>query len=264
MDYIGAWGVMKAWIINIGNEILIGKVVNTNATWLAQRLTNMGFEVKRIICIPDEENDIINTIREGIAKADIIITTGGLGPTYDDKTSECIAKALKLEWVINEEALKEIEKKYREKGMELTRHRIKMAKMPDGARPLRNSVGTAPGIYLKFRNTTIISLPGVPSEMKAIFNEEVEPILLKERSRKIIGEQSLIITGIPESGLAPIIEKVMEEVEGVYIKSHPRGHEIRGPKIEIHIMTFGENEEETEEKLRKTINLLNKYLQTKT
>lgn len=255
---------MKVWIINIGNEILMGKVVNTNATWLAQRLTERGFDIRRIICIPDNEADIINIIREGIANADIIITTGGLGPTFDDKTSECIAKALNLKWVINKEALREVEEKYRKKKMKLTEHRIKMAKMPNGAQPLRNSVGTAPGIYLEFKNTIIISLPGVPNEMKSIFIENVEPILLRKAPERIIRERSFMITGIPESGLAPIIEKVMKQVDEIYIKSHPRGHEIKGPKIEIQIIGYGKNLEEVEQKLKKTINLLNKYIQAKT
>lgn len=254
---------MNAWIINIGNEILIGKVVNTNATWLAQRLTKIGLNVKRVICIPDEETDIIYTIREGIANADVIIITGGLGPTFDDKTSECLAKALNLDWIINKDALREVEDKYRRRGLELTKHRIKMAKMPAGAYPLRNSVGTAPGIYLEYMNIMIFSLPGVPIEMKAIFNEQVEPILLKKITGRITKEKSLFVIGIPESELAPVIDEVMEKIEEVYIKSHPKGHEIEKPKVEIHIMAYGENEKKIEEKIERTVNLLNKLLKEK-
>ena len=254
---------MKAWIVNIGNEILIGKVVNTNATWLAQRLTKLGIEVNRILCIPDNEEDIISTIKEGIEKADVLITTGGLGPTFDDKTSESIAKALGLNWVINDEALKEIELKYKEKGMELTKHRIKMAMMPEGAKPLKNRVGTAPGIFLSHKHTIIIALPGVPNEMKAIFEDHVEKLLLKIGGGKILREESIFIEGIPESSLAPIIEKIMEECKEVYIKSHPRGHEIKGPVIEIHVIAYGKNDGEATNNLRKAIEMLNKLLSNK-
>ncbi len=250
---------MKVWIINIGNEILIGKVVNTNATWLARNLTQMGFEVNRIICIPDDEKEIIETLRLASERADIIITTGGLGPTFDDMTSECIAKAFNLRWVINSEALREVEEKYRKMGMALTKHRIKMAKMPEGSEALPNSVGTAPGIYLERDGTIIIALPGVPDEMKAIFDGHVRPRLQDRFPIRKIVDETYTLRGIPESGLAPIIEKVMKEVDGIYIKSHPKGHETKAPLIELHIIAYGDDEKEAQKKIEITINKIKEY-----
>jgi len=254
---------MKAWIITIGNEILIGKIVNTNAAWLSQRLTEYGIEVRKIICIPDEEKEIINTILDATNNADLIITTGGLGPTFDDKTSESLAKAFGLKWVVNKEALREIESKYRSKGMEVNNYRIKMAKMPEGATPLRNRVGTAPGILLKIRNKIIISLPGVPNEMKAIFEDYVSKILSSYTPERVRDEKSILVKGIPESSLAPIIDNVMSQYENIYIKSHPKGHEISGPVVELHITVYGKNKTEAKEKLEEVVNRLNNYIQQK-
>jgi len=223
-----------AWVITIGNEILIGKIVNTNATWLCQKLTSMGIQVNRIICVPDEEEDIAEVFKEAIKKKiDIVISTGGLGPTFDDKTSYCIAKALNLEYQLNQEALKMIEEKYKEKNMELTEHRIKMAKMPKDSEPIRNPIGTAPGIMLRYGKTMIFALPGVPSEMKAMFEETVSKVLRKI-SGQSYAETYLKVIGVPESSIAPLIEEVMEAISGVYIKSHPRGRELGEPLLEIH------------------------------
>jgi|Deesub1362A_J573_1020465.scaffolds.fasta_scaffold00001_441 molybdenum cofactor synthesis domain-containing protein len=235
---------MKAWIITIGNEILIGRIVNTNSAWLAKKLTTMGIEVRKMITIPDEEDDIIQAFREAIRHADLVISTGGLGPTFDDKTSEALAKALNRRWVINPKAYKEVKRKFEAANMELTEARLKMAKMPEGSIPLSNSAGTAPGILIEINGKLIVALPGVPREMKAIFEENLEKILAKKAPHKYYAEKSIGVVGIPESAFAPYIDKVMKKYPKIYIKSHPRGHETKGPVLEIHITTYAETEDE--------------------
>lgn len=234
-------------IISIGNELLIGKTLNTNATWMAKRLTTLGLNVRRITTISDDIDEISKAIKEAIGREpDFLITTGGLGPTFDDKTLEGVATALNTTVGLNKEAAKMIEEKYKtyakERGLEkieLTPARVKMARLPKGAKSLSNPVGTAPGVTIKKGKTTILSLPGVPPEMEAIFENSLIPMFKKLKDRATFFETSLGVSGIMESDLAPIIDKVMRDNPYVYIKSHPRGQE-RIPHIELHLSTTAE------------------------
>jgi len=233
-------------IICIGNELLIGKIANTNAQWLAKRITTMGLNVNRITVVSDNIDEISSAVKEAIErKPRIIITTGGLGPTFDDKTLEGIAKALNQSLKVNSEAVELIKERYQqyikqgriEENVELTPPRIKMATLPEKAQPLHNPVGTAPGISLKQNGTTLIVLPGVPSEMEAIFDESIQPMLKKMAGKTVFYETSLTVDGIMESDLAPLIDKTMHDNPYIYIKSHP-GHRGEGkPHLELHLST---------------------------
>jgi len=244
---------MKAWIITIGNEVLIGKVINTNAAWLARKLTNLGIEIKRIVVVPDNMDEIVKMFQEAISNADIIISTGGLGPTFDDMTNFALAKALGRELEINKEAFEEIKKKYEKAGLPLTEERVKMSKMPKGAVSLHNPVGTAPGIMVRYDDKLIIALPGVPREMEAIFEESIEKILLNKSKKRLI-EKSMVIRGVPESSLAPIISEAMKRYFPLYIKSHPRGEELKSSVIEVHIS--GMNGDELSKKIEEVIRFI--------
>jgi molybdenum cofactor synthesis domain-containing protein len=222
-------------LISIGNELLIGKITNSNASWLASRITRAGGVVKRIIVVPDNLEEIVSSIKESIDRgARGIITTGGLGPTFDDMTLKGIAKCFGLEMNVNEEALEWIRNKYKEKGWELTPPRIKMAIFPQGAKPLRNPVGTAPALYLEVGGSRIYALPGVPKEMDAIYDQSVDPEIRKLSSNLPFAESLLQIKGVFESSLAPVIDEVMKDNPGVYIKSHPSGDEAGHSTIHLH------------------------------
>jgi len=240
---------LKFEILTIGNELLIGKILNTNAYWLSKRITSLGGRVTRIITIEDNVNEISSTIRDCLArKPDFIITVGGLGPTFDDKTLEGVAHALNLRLEVNKEALDMVRMKYESLGrirgekIELTPARIKMATLPEKAKPIKNPVGTAPGVLLEVGGVTIICLPGVPEEMKAIFEEHISPII-RERSKLVFYEKSLRLENIYESDLAPIIDQVLSINPRVYIKSHPKREEGIS-YIELHLSTSNESLEE--------------------
>jgi nicotinamide-nucleotide amidase len=236
--------VQSIEIICVGNELLIGKTLNTNAQWLAKRVTTLGLTTRRITVVADEMDEISNAIQEAIQRnPNFLVTTGGLGPTFDDKTLEGIAVALKLRIEINEEALKMVKKKYRSYAQEgkievaeLTLPRIKMAKLPEGATPISNPVGTAPAVVMKHENVTIIALPGVPPEMKSIFDDSVSPVLKQAARNVTFFETSIEATKVIESEMAPLIDKVMHNNPYVYIKSHPKGAE-RVPRIEFYLST---------------------------
>lgn len=255
-------------IICIGNELLIGKTLNTNAKWLAKRATTFGITVKRITAVGDDVNEIAIAVHEALKrKPKFIITTGGLGPTFDDKTLEGIAKALNRKLEVNKKALEMIRKKYetyfREGKMErveLTPPRVKMATLPERAEPLPNPVGTAPGVIIEMEVTFLIALPGVPAEMEAIFEESVARLLKKEAGELTFFETGIYADGIMESALAPLIDKAMHDNPHVYIKSHPKGEE-RKPHIEIHFSTTAKNSKIARGRLGKAMVQLSELVQ---
>ena len=257
-------------IICIGNELLIGKTLNTNARWLAKRITALGLKTHRITIIGDSIEEISNALREAIQRNPrFIITTGGLGPTFDDKTLEGIAMALERKLAIRDQALKMIEEKYRqyvEEGRmeraELTPHHIKMARLPEGAKPIFNPVGTAPAVIIKHDDTTVIALPGVPSEMKAIFEESVAPLLKEAAGMVTFFETSLDVTGMMEPAVAPLIDRVMHDNPYVYIKSHPKGEETVS-HLELHLSTTAEETDLAKKRVGKALIQLSALIQEK-
>ena len=236
-------------IICIGTELLIGKTLNTNGHWLAKRITSLGLKVRRITNVHDEIDEMFRVFQETLQREPLfVITCGGLGPTFDDKTLEGVAKALGCEIEVNKDALKVIEEKYQKyvkegliEKFELTPSRVKMARLPEGAKPLFNPVGTAPGTLMKHENITIIALPGVPSEMKAIFEKSVAPILKVTAGDKIFCETSLDVRGVMESDIAPLIDRIMNDNPYIYVKSHPSRTGEKVPHLELHLSTTAGN-----------------------
>jgi len=231
-------------IICIGNELLIGKILNTNSHWLAKEATNLAVNVKRITVVRDTLEEISRSILEAIArKPHFIITTGGLGPTFDDMTLQGVAKALDRKLEVNPKALGMVKERciqYAKKHdlptlIELTKPRIKMATFPENTTPINNPQGTAPGLHVKVQDTMVFVLPGVPSEMESIFKETIMPVIREATGGLAFCQRSVFLLGIIESALAPLIDKVMVENKGVYIKSHPLGMVTNQPRIELHL-----------------------------
>ncbi len=243
-------------MINFGNELLIGRIVNTNGAWLAQRLTLLGFNVRRIIVAPDDE-DAIEVLREAGEKARVVVCTGGLGPTFDDRTAEFLAKATGRRLVEHPEALRMVREKYESMGMPLTPERRKMALIPEGAEPLPNPVGTAPGIFLEHGGTIYVCMPGVPREMEEMFRLYVEPRLKVLAPPRCIYEGSVVVEGVPESSLAPVLKRVAKSCEPpCYVKSHPKGHELTKPVLDVRVQGAAEECEEARRKVERALNEL--------
>lgn len=247
-------------ILAVGNEILTGRVLDTNSNWLARAITAMGGEVARFTVVRDTVDEIVREVKNAMANTSrVIITTGGLGPTFDDRTLEAVAQALDRPLVLHAEALEWVIQKYEEfkvKGFvdsdDITPSREKMAHLPDGSTPLPNSVGAAPGVMVESKGCTLFCLPGVPAEMKAIFQEHVE-----EKLKLIFGSRSFVERDITtdvgdESKLVPIIDAVMKEVDGVYLKSKPT-HFGQNVRIGIRITAWGEYEEVLKKRVEKAI-----------
>ena len=253
-------------IICVGNELLIGKIQNTNAYWLTKQATQLGANVKRVTEIQDLIEEIANCICEAIErKPQFIITTGGLGPTFDDKTLEGIAKGLNRKLDINLKALAIVKQRiveYHKKRelsteIELTAPRVKMATFPAATEVVNNPIGTAPGMRVDVQGTVLFALPGVPVEMEAIFTETIAPLIKQAVGDKVFCERSMFVENVMESYLAPLIDKVMSDNEGVYIKSHVcvKSHSQmqNKPHIEIHLTIRAEEKEKPDEKLLKAM-----------
>ena len=246
-------------IVCIGNELLIGKIKDTNAHYLAKHATQLGANVKRVTVIQDTIEEIANCICEAIARnPQFIVTTGGLGPTFDDKTLQGIAKALNRKLEVNSKALAMVKQKcieYAKKRelpteIEMTPPRVKMATLPENTEVINNPIGTAPGVRIDLQGTVLFALPGVPMEMQAIFNETIAPLLKQAVGSSVFCEKSIFADNIMESRLAPLIDKVMSNNGGVYIKSHPMRTE-NMPHVELHLTIIASQEQKPFQKLFK-------------
>ncbi len=247
----------SAWLFTLGNEVVQGRVINTNASYLGRRLTLLGFDVRGNISLVDDVLLVTEFLKYVMSKRPtLIVTTGGLGPTYDDRTLEAVARAAGLNLVLNEEALTMVREKYSEKGLELTEDRVKMAYLPEGGVPIPNNVGTAPGCWLEVSGTIVVSLPGVPRELEAMWENWVEPRLRKLFPEIHIVEHMFRVIGVPESSVAPIVKKILKAYGNVYVKTHPKGHEIRAPVLDVYVMATSEDIKEAKQTVNEVVERL--------
>lgn len=171
---------MQAEIVTIGTELLLGEIVDTNSAWIAQQLTVIGLDLLYTTTVGDNLGRITQALAQSIARSDVVITTGGLGPTVDDMTRQGVAAATERELVLDEELVGEIATYFGQRGMTMTDNNRRQAYIPQGARIIHNPVGTAPCFAVEHRGHLIISLPGVPHEMRYLMETEVIP-LIRER-----------------------------------------------------------------------------------
>ncbi len=242
-----------AEILVVGNELLNGTTLDTNSHWMSQELTALGVKVTRKITIRDVLPVIAASFKECIARnPDWLFSIGGLGPTYDDMTIEGLAKALGKELYLDPAAVTMLRESYiRRRKMfnqpirRMAKSSLKMAMIPRGATPLPNSVGSAAGVLVKLRGTTITSFPGVPSEMKAIFTEQVVPLIKKGSANFLHAEEWVELLGLSESRLAPLVSRISKKYSPLlYIKSHPMGFESGKSLIHVQIILTARKEEE--------------------
>ena len=198
---------MKAEIITIGDEILIGQIINTNSSWLADQLVNNGIECTKISTVGDNIKGIKNALLNVEESSELIIITGGLGPTNDDITKKVLCQVFEDDLILNNHVLNDItdffKRKKRSKILDLNKNQ---ALVPSKAKIIRNSMGTAPGIWFKKNNKNILALPGVPYEMKHLFKDFLN-IFKSQNKLKTITNKTIFIKNIPESQIANMIKE---------------------------------------------------------
>ena len=203
---------MTAEIISIGDELLIGQVINTNASWISEQFNNAGISISRITTIPDQKSQIISALKEASQRANIILITGGLGPTKDDITKDALCNYFNTKLIFSEDVLDNIKQLFYQRGFKVSELNRKQAEIPEKCTPVKNIHGTAPGLWFEQDGVIYVSMPGVPYEMKAIISDYVIPELLKRFNPPVILHKTVLTQGLPESGLAKKIESWEESL----------------------------------------------------
>jgi len=236
---------MKAEIINIGDELLIGQVVNTNASWMATELTLAGVDVVQITAISDQEKAIRKALDEAAQRADIILMTGGLGPTKDDITKKVLAAYFHSEMIFHEPTFEQVKTIFKARHFEVSEVNRQQALIPEKCTPLFNKNGTAPGMWFEQNHKVFVSMPGVPFETKVMMKEQVIPRLKEFFKLKSIVYKTVMTTGLGESFLAEKIKHWENNLPGhIKLAYLPQPGIVR-----LRLTAKGENET----KLRKEI-----------
>jgi nicotinamide-nucleotide amidase len=196
---------MNVSIVSIGDELLIGQVVNTNASWLGQTLTAAGCSVRSVVAVGDDHDAIATALRRAAKESAIVITSGGLGPTEDDLTRGTICRLLGCDLVYDNDQLARIEKRFTERGYEVNERSRRQALVPSACRVIPNEFGSAPGLSFELDGSTIYVLPGVPSEMKGIVTTRIIPEIARDRR---VERADFLVFGPTESELAHMLEDV--------------------------------------------------------
>lgn len=252
---------MKAEILTIGDEILIGQIINTNSVWIAQQLNLAGIRVIHMASVADEESAIVEAFEAAQKRADIVFITGGLGPTKDDITKKIFANYFNVELEINEDILNDVTAFFTKRGREINDINRRQALVPKGCVVIRNKNGTAPGMWMKKENTIFISLPGVPFEMKAMVSDFILPKLKKENALGYIYHKTVLTQGVGESTLAEIIEKWEDSLASKNIKL---AYLPQPGIVRLRLSTHGDNLEKIRtivaEEIKTLVPLIEKYI----
>ncbi|MFZ5948718.1 MAG: competence/damage-inducible protein A [Stygiobacter sp.] len=236
---------MKAHIISIGDEILIGQIINSNSAWIGEKLSEINIEVVSISVVGDDEKQIKQEFQRTFDANDLVIVTGGLGPTHDDVTRKCVVDFFKTELVLDEDVLNDVKKFFEVRNRSLTKINEDQALVPKIATPIRNSRGTAPGFWIEKDNKIFVVMPGVPFEMKGMMESFVLPRLEEMNTEeKIILRKNLLTTGIPESYLYEKLGNIDELMDGNKLAFLPNQF---GVKMRLNVE--GRSKEEVQNKL---------------
>ncbi len=196
-------------IISIGTELILGDLLDTNAAYIAQKITASGFNIHYMTTVGDNRDRMVDTLARAIKRSELIITTGGLGPTDDDLTREAIAESTGCPLQEEPELLQHLVNYFKQRNYQMTANNRKQVLLPEGARVIKNQLGTAPGILLEKKDYTIIAMPGVPGEMQAMLTAEVIPYL-KKYSKDLIKSRVIKFFMIGESALETQLQDILE------------------------------------------------------
>lgn len=216
---------MVVELISVGTELLLGNIVNTNAAYLAEQCANCGLSCFYQTVVGDNEERLQETVKTGLKRSDILILTGGLGPTDDDLTKEVVTKAMKKKLVEDEKAREMIQTYFDNRGMEITENNWKQAMVPEGAIVMYNNNGTAPGLIVESGEKCAILLPGPPNEMKPMFEEYVKDYL-KKKNPEVIVSTTVKLCGIGESKVADMIQDMLDNQSNPTIAPYAKTGEV--------------------------------------
>ena len=247
---------MQAEIITIGDEILIGQVVDTNSAWMAKELNKIGIDVSRINSISDQKNDIINSLEESFKRVSLVLMTGGLGPTNDDITKKTLSDYFGMKLVQDDKLYLKIQERLSRYGIPMNHFNVEQALVPDQARIIDNNFGSAPCMWFERDGKVVISMPGVPFEMKGIMENGVLNALRTCYSTPAIVHRTIMTQGIGESLLA----EMLEDWEGNLPKGMKLAYLPSPGQVRLRLSVTGENKEDLELAINKQVELLEKII----
>ena len=238
---------MNCEIVTIGSELLHGQIIDTNASYIARTLNSIGFNIAFHTTVGDISTQIKDVLFQAKDRTDLVITTGGIGPTEDDLTREVIADLVGVPLIFKKELMDQIESIFKRVGYSMPENNRKQAFIPDGAIPIPNEVGTAPGFIIEKGSKVIIALPGVPKELKYLLHKKVVPYLKKrfQLDQDLISSKTLKVTGIGESKVDTQIKDLIKE------NSNPTIGILASPgDISITITAWAKSERKSEALIR--------------
>lgn len=246
---------MKAIILSIGDELALGQTLDTNSAWLAQQLTTIGYKPIAHLTVPDDQQAIQTALEESVGRCDALIISGGLGPTEDDLTRQALAAFLKQPLELIPDALKNVEKFFRQLKREMPERNKIQAMLPHGTEMIENTAGTAPGIYCNYQSgdqktlCQIFIMPGVPKEMKIMYQRSIEPKLRQQggETGQIILSKTLHTFGLGESAVAEKIPDLMRRDRNPSV-----GTTVSNGYVSLRINAYYNSRQEAEEKLKET------------
>ncbi len=251
---------MNCCIVTIGDELLIGQVIDTNSAFIGQEMSKLGVQIHSRISVGDREEDILRTLDQAKQIVDIILITGGLGPTKDDITKNVLCKYFGAKLIVNEEVLHDVKSFFTRLNRPMLETNLKQAEVPDNCVAIKNKNGTAPGMWFQQEKKVFVSMPGVPYEMKTMLTEEIIPRLKKTFSFPIIIHRTIMTCGIGESFLAELIKEWEENIPAHFRFAYlPALNQLR-----LRITATGTDEsklkKEIAEQESKLIPLIDKYV----
>ena len=237
---------MKAYIITIGDEILLGNTLNTNAAYIGTQLFDINIPVIKTSVVGDDNSAILSELNSASEVAELMIVTGGLGPTHDDVTRKSIVDFFNTELVENKEVLEDISSLFEKRKRKITNVNIDQAKVPKIAEVIRNQLGTAPGLWIEQNNKVYVVMPGVPYEMEAMMESTVIPKLKDKigEGQKILLRKTILTTGIPESTLYERLGNIDDLLQGAKLAFLPN---VFGVKLRLSVE--GDDEKELKNKI---------------
>ncbi len=243
---------MKSEIITIGDEILIGQVIDTNSAWIAQRLNEQGIDVVEITSIQDTPEAIETALTKASKRSELILITGGLGPTNDDLTKLTLAQYYRSEMTFRPEVFGDIEDLFKNRDREITELNRQQAEVPEAADVIRNYEGTAPGMWFDRGNYVVVSMPGVPFEMKAMFEKVVFPKIQSRFNTPAIVHRTILTVGLPES----ILAAKLEQWEGQLPKEIKLAYLPNAGRVRLRLSARGQNEGQLSESIETEVQKL--------
>lgn len=243
-------------LFSIGTELIMGQIQDTNSHWIAQKILEIGGNLRRITIIPDDYQQIIQALNESIKRGtEFIITTGGMGPTPDDMTVQAVTELVESELILHEPTIRHFMKRGKVKRREdVSQGMIKMATIPKDAEVYQNPTGWAPCVVARKEESTIFILPGPPREMKPLFSYAVEPFIAEKCNTNAVVQR--IIVDMHESEVSPFLQEVMQQYPQTYLKAYVALRDSTSSRLPVDIVATGENTRNAQDILKAALDYL--------